>query len=204
MADIAPKFAAAKLAASVLALALIAAPVHAQQVGQATAVRPAATQAAPAAQPAQLHRSDAIIRDAELATAANGALEVTFADSSKLSMGPNSTAVVDEFVYAGPSQTTGATTIKYTKGLFRYISGAIPPDKVKIETPTVTIGIRGTIVRTAVEGSGGTTVGAEEHDVTVTSKMTGVVIVLQTGQKVYIGPDGAFSQVENGQVTPCN
>ena len=129
-------------------------------------------------------------------------MNVTFLDSSTLAMGANSTAIVDEFVYSGPGGS-GAQTLKYVKGAFRFISGNVPKDKVKIETPTVTIGIRGTTLRTMVEPDGTTTVGLDSGQAVVTSRQTGQAITLNLGEKVTIKPGGEIGGVTLGKVEGC-
>src|SRR5262245_42882248 len=135
--------------AAVATFACCAIASAAESVGNASNIIPAASQQAPQGTRSDIKLKDSIIRNAELATADHGALEVTFLDGSKLTMGQNSRLTVDEYVYAGPGGA-GKQTVRYTKGLFRFLSGSIPKDQVKIETPTVTIGIRGTIFRTAI------------------------------------------------------
>jgi len=71
------------------------------------------------------------------------AVVIHFADGSKLTIGENASVTIDKYVY-NPSATTGEAAIKMTKGAFRFVSGSIPKENVKLETPTVTIGIRGT------------------------------------------------------------
>lgn len=180
----------------------------AQQVGQASAIRTAAFQQAPAQSNAELHLTDAIIWKSALSTPDNGALEVKFLDGSKLSMGAGSTVVIDEYAYAGPADP-GQQTLRYTKGLFRFVSGSIAKDKVKIETPSVTIGIRGTIFRAQVngDGSGQTSVdfgpNGEIYEVVIISKKTGKVLVLHSGQKVSFDADGVFEGVTDGTIEGC-
>jgi hypothetical protein len=174
----------------------------AEAVGAATSLRPQATQAAPSAPKADLTLNAAIVRDAELATAADGALEVTFLDSSKLSIGPGSTAIVDEFAYSGPG-APAEQFLKYGKGVFRFISGSVPKDKVRIETPTAVIGIRGTTLRTRVEQDGTTTIGLDEGYATIVSRQTGQTIQLGPGEKVTLKPNGEFGPVILGKVEGC-
>jgi ferric-dicitrate binding protein FerR (iron transport regulator) len=135
--------AAALLIPISLALAAVA---SAQTVGEATRVQRFAFQTPPQATKAPLYRLDPVVRNARLETVPQGALEVTFADGSRLTLGSASTVVVDEFVYGG-AQGTGAQTLTMTRGLFRFVSGSMPKDQVKLKTPTVTIGIRGTVVK---------------------------------------------------------
>jgi hypothetical protein len=193
--------------AALAALAMFAASdVRAEAVGNASAMIPSASQATQGTR-SDLRLKDNIIRNAELVTAERGALEVTFNDGSKLSMGQNSRLTVDEYVYSGPG--AGKQTVRYTKGLFRFLSGSIPKDSVKIDTPTVTIGIRGTILRTWVDddGRGATSVefgpNGEEYEVVLTSKGTGKTVVLKSGQKVAFDNQGVFEGIVDGQVEGC-
>ena len=183
-------------------LVVAASTASAEPVGNASAIIPAASQVPPQGTRSDLNLKDPIIRNAELATAENGALEVTFLDGSKLTMGQNSRLTVDEYVYAADSGA-GKQTIRYTKGVFRFLSGSIPKDQVKIETPTVTIGIRGTILRISQQDGGAGGVSVESGEVTVTSKKTNKVIVLEPGQMVTFDDDGIFEGITSGQIEGC-
>lgn len=181
---------------------------NAEAVGKASAIIPNASQVPPQGTRSDLKLSEPIIRNAELATADKGALEVTFLDGSKLTMGQNSRLTVDEYVYTGPGGA-GKQTVRYTKGLFRFLSGSIPKDQVKIETPTVTIGIRGTIFRTAIadDGSGFVSVdfgpNGEEYDVFLKSKKTGKEVTLHSGQKIGFDLGGVFEGITDGTIEGC-
>jgi hypothetical protein len=196
-------------AAAALSLCAAAATASAEPVGNTSALIPNASQVPPQGTRSDLKLRDPIIRNAELATAERGALEVTFLDGSKLTMGQNSRLTVDEYVYTGPGGT-GKQTVRYTKGLFRFLSGSIPKENVKIETPTVTIGIRGTVFRSTVDedGKGAISVewgpNGEEYEVVLTSKKTGKSIVLKSGQKVSFDNAGVFEGIVDGQVEGCN
>ena len=181
----------------------------AEPVGKASAIKTAAYQQAPQATVGELHLADPIIRNATLSTKPDSALEVTFLDGSKLSMGANSSLIVDEYVYSGPGGA-GKQTLRYTRGLFRFVSGTIPKDQVKIDTPTVTIGIRGTIFRTKIDEGGGGALAVEygpngeSYDVVLTDKKTGEVIDLHSGQKVgFGGPGGGFGDITDGTIEGC-
>jgi len=190
------------LCAAILLLVAGNAALAADQVGFTSAVRPMADQTLPQAQTVPLNFNAPIFRFARLRTAPQGALEVTFLDRSKLAMGPNSQLVIDQYVYAGPGGT-GQQVVRYTQGAFRFISGGIPKDKVKLETPTVSIGIRGTIIRTLVTEDGTTTVGLDHGLAFVTSKQTGQSVSLEPGEKVTIKPSGEMGPVTLGKVEGC-
>ncbi|HAH11505.1 MAG TPA: hypothetical protein DCL54_18360 [Alphaproteobacteria bacterium] len=136
-------------------------PARAETVGEATRVRLVAYQTPPAANRETVYRLSPILRNAKLETVAEAAMEVTFVDGSTLTLGPSSESVVDEFVYTGPGSTS-QQAIKLTKGVFRFISGAVQKDKVKLQTPTATVGIRGTIVRAKVQPGSDTTIFFEQ------------------------------------------
>ncbi|MBI1211152.1 MAG: hypothetical protein GC190_06785 [Alphaproteobacteria bacterium] len=195
---------AAAAALSCVALIVSSGLACAEPVGKASAIRSSAYQQEPQAPTAgELHLNDSVIRNATLSTKPNSALEVTFLDGSKLSMGPNSTMVVDEYVYSGPGGA-GKQTLRATRGVFRFVSGTIPKDQVKIDTPTVTIGIRGTIFRftenaVAVEyGPNG-----ESYTVYLKSKKTGEELDLHSGEKVVINEDGSYGNVGGGTIQGC-
>lgn len=197
-------FVRAAFAAAAVAMGAIAA--NAEPVGNASAIIPNASQQSQGTK-SDLRLKDQIIRNAELATAERGALEVTFLDGSKLTMGQNSRLTVDEYVYSGPGSAS-KQSIRYTKGIFRFVSGSIPKDQVKIQTPTVTIGIRGTIFRTVVDkdGQGAVSVeygpNGESYEVTLTNEK-GDTIVIKSGQMVNFGAGGAFGGIGGGQIEGC-
>jgi hypothetical protein len=188
------------LAACVMALAV---PVQAADVvGRATALRPMATQAAPQNRPVPLGLNAPIFLFSALQTAPTGALQVTFVDNSQLSMGPASLVVIDQYMFAGPGGS-GRQVVRYAKGAFRFVSGTMPKDRVRIETPSVSMGIRGTTIRTLVTEDGTTTVGADEGYLFVTSKQTGQTITLSPGEKVTIKPGGEIGAIILGKVEGC-
>jgi hypothetical protein len=200
-----------RIAGAAIAMAVLAfAPgtALAQQVGQASAIKNVAYQTPPTQTQTVIKLQDPVIWKSTLSTPANGALEVKFLDDSKLSMGANSNVVVDEFTYSGPGGA-GKQTLRYTKGLFRFVSGHVPKDSVKIETPAVSIGIRGTIFRTQVNDNGSGEVSVDygpegqTYEVIITSKKSGKVIVLHSGQMMSFDGDGVFEGVSDGTIEGC-
>lgn len=88
---------------------------------------------------------DVFLND-EAITGTDGSLGVTLADSTTLSLGPESNLVIDDFVYDPAGQELGMG-INLVQGTLAYVSGAIAslaPESVRLVTPTATIGIRGT------------------------------------------------------------
>src|SRR5215471_6273451 len=76
-------------------------------------------------------------------------LQATLKDGTQLTLGANATMVVDEFVYNPLPFTTGALSVRITKGAFLFVGGKVE-DKtgtnVKIQTPVGTLAVRGTTV----------------------------------------------------------
>ncbi len=81
-----------------------------------------------------------------LRTGKNGSMGVTFKDETVMSFGPDTELSVDEYLYA-PAQDKLKLGSRLSKGSLNYVSGVIAklkPDAVSVDTPSGTIGIRGT------------------------------------------------------------
>ena len=81
-----------------------------------------------------------------LATGPDGSLGILLRDNSSLSIGPSSSLVLRDFLFS-PSEGKFGLLIRLSRGTMAYLSGLIgklAPEKARFETPTATIGIRGT------------------------------------------------------------
>ncbi len=81
-----------------------------------------------------------------LVTGPDGSLGAIFRDNSSISMGPDSSFAVRDFEFA-PEAGKYGLLIRITRGSLAYLSGLIgklSPESARFETPTATIGIRGT------------------------------------------------------------
>ncbi len=81
-----------------------------------------------------------------LSTAAGGSLGVVLRDDSTISLGPGSTLLLRGFRFAPAAGNLGLL-VRITRGTMAYLSGLIgklAPETVRFETPTASIGIRGT------------------------------------------------------------
>jgi hypothetical protein len=81
-----------------------------------------------------------------LGTGRDGSLGVILRDDSSLSIGPESRLVLRSFLFS-PSEGKFDLVARITRGTMAYLSGLIgklAPEKARFETPTTTIGIRGT------------------------------------------------------------
>ena len=86
----------------------------------------------------------------------NGRIEITFDDDSTVKMSPHSKLVIDEFVF-DPNPKKSKMAFKVAAGTARFATGKlglVDKNKIKIRTPTATIGIRGTDFTTTVDEIG--------------------------------------------------
>jgi hypothetical protein len=111
----------------------------------------------------RVHRSE------YLETGDDAQAELKLDDQTKLALGPNAGLKLDDFVIG---RSDGVTTIgvNFVKGTFRFITGAEKKDAYKIETPSATIGVRGTVFDVYVDGSGDTLVLLHEGEVDICTK----------------------------------
>ena len=81
-----------------------------------------------------------------LCTGPDGSIGVVFSDDTLLSLGPESVLVIDEFVFA-PKEGNFSLVLRMLKGTAAYLSGLISklsPGSARFQTPSASIGIRGT------------------------------------------------------------
>jgi hypothetical protein len=81
-----------------------------------------------------------------LGTGPDATLGVILRDNSTLSLGPGSNLVIQEFLFS-PAEGKLGLLARITRGTMAYLSGLIgklAPGSTRFETPTTTIGIRGT------------------------------------------------------------
>jgi hypothetical protein len=79
-------------------------------------------------------------------TGTDGSVGIIFKDNSRIGLGPNSRLEIKQLVFK-PAQGQFSMVNKLTKGTGSFVSGEmtkLSPESVIIETPTSTIGVRGT------------------------------------------------------------
>ncbi|HVY51974.1 MAG TPA: FecR family protein [Devosia sp.] len=86
--------------------------------------------------------SDIFIGD-EINTDAKGQVQVLFADNTKLVVGPNSSLKIDDYLLRNNGDP-GKFVVDMLSGSFRFATGNGPKSSYQINTPTGTIGVRGT------------------------------------------------------------
>ena len=185
-------------AALIIAAGLAAAPaLAADKVGEATRLILYAYQTPADDARAPLYRLDPVFKDATVETVADGGTEITFIDRSKLTLGPESAVVIDDFVYSGSGTGDGAA-IDVAKGFFRFVSGEMPDDNVKIGIPTATIGVRGTTINGGTFADGSAVVNCIEGLCRVASRTAQQIVDLAGFQYVLISASGELGVVQDG------
>ena len=100
----------------------------------------------PQARPVVIRLNDKIVFQEEVAAGHQAKTTIEFRDGSLFSLGPDAKARIDSFVF-DPQRSTSHKTLAVTRGVFRYLSGFAVRDKeAKIEMPSGTLGIRGSLV----------------------------------------------------------
>jgi len=138
----------------------------------------------------EIEFEDSVYVNQLIETDDESAVVVQFADGSKLTIGENAKVVIDRYVY-DPAGAGSEQVVTLSKGAFRFLSGSIPKEKVKLQTPTVTIGIRGTELIFDVADDGETEMStiAGEADCTDGS---GETLTVGAEQSVVVGRDRRF------------
>lgn len=99
------------------------------------------------------------MQDAVKTTA--GKVGITFADDTRVQVNENSRLVIDDFVYDPKSSKGGKLAVNVAAGTVRYASGQIAknsPQNVAVNTPTATVGVRGTDFTATVDELGASTI----------------------------------------------
>jgi len=116
----------------------------AQKVGQAELIRNQVVSVG-GAELIPIKVGDKVMRDEIIRTSADANARFGLVDNTKLTLGPGSELKIDRAVLADESRYK-QITIRLTDGAFRFITGNSDKKSYRIETPTATIGVRGTIL----------------------------------------------------------
>ena len=145
-------FAAIPLGA-VLALSAAA---NANTVGTAGAVNTTSSGTPPGAPTRVIEIGTQVVENEKIQTTSTGSVQVLFIDKTTLNVGPNSTLVIDRFVY-NPATTKGELALSLGKGVVRVVGGiATHSEGATIRTPVAAIGLRGGIAIISHSGDKGT------------------------------------------------
>jgi len=88
-------------------------------------------------------------------TGPTGSIGLIFLDDTVLSMGPETEFAIEDFLFS-PVDNKFSFVAKIIRGTLSFLSGQIAklsPSSVRLETPSATIGMRGTYVLVKVAGN---------------------------------------------------
>jgi hypothetical protein len=139
---------------------------------------------------------DKVFRDEVIKTSTDSSAKLNLVDLSSLSVGPSSSVKLDEFVYRG-SGNSGSIVINATKGAFRFVTGSADHKSYEINTPTATIGVRGTVFDVLIR-SGRTTAVLQKGAISVCRRLPGQK---RTGECVQIDQPGWGTVVTATDIT---
>ncbi len=100
--------------------------------------------------------ADLFIGD-KVETDASGLVQIRFADTTELVVGPNSSLVLEDYLLRSDG-SPGKLAVNALAGTCRFVTGNAPKDRYEINTPTGTIGVRGTAFDFNVIAGGETSV----------------------------------------------
>ena len=122
--------------------------IAAQPVGVTVDASTTVTGSGPAGS-REIRKDSAIFQDDRLKATKSGNAQIILVDKTKIVVGPGAQVDIDNFVF-NSDQTFKTVTIRATKGAFRFVSGNSGSSAYKIQTPSGTIGVRGTAFDVAV------------------------------------------------------
>ncbi len=93
--------------------------------------------------------SDIFIGD-QVVTGAKGQVQILFADNTHLVVGPNSALTIEDYLLRN-NGSAGKFVVDMLAGSFRFATGESAKNRYRIDTPTGTIGVRGTGFDTFVD-----------------------------------------------------
>lgn len=128
----------------------------------------------------------AVFRGERITTNARGRVQVLLADGSNFVVGPNSSLVIDEFVYQ-PEQGAGRIVATFGRGVARYVGGKISKNRggVTIRTRQGTIGVRGGMANLFQSGNDTVFSFLFGKDLTFTGRNGGKVRVYRSGFSIF-------------------
>lgn len=130
----------------------------------------------------------------DVAETANGKLKIEFLDKAQLDIKEHSEVLIDE-IYYDPDPSLSKMSMKFTMGTARFASGSlglVNKANIDIQTPTATIGIRGTDFTTTIDELGRSLImllpdanGDPSGEITVTNE-AGVITLNQAYQATMV------------------
>jgi len=135
-------------ATAAMILGLVGTPAYAAG-GTALGVKPQADKTTGGATTTLVVGTDIQIGDV-VRTGQYGQVQIKFDDETRLVVGPSSSLVIEDYLLRADN-SAGKLAINALSGTFRFATGTAPKDRYSIQTPTGTIGVRGTEIDFTVQ-----------------------------------------------------
>jgi hypothetical protein len=130
----------------------------------------------------------------DVAETANGKMKIEFLDKAQLDLKEHSEVLIDE-IYYDPDPSLSKMSMKFTMGTARFASGSlglVNKANIDIQTPTATIGIRGTDFTTTIDELGRSLIvllpdanGSPSGEISVTN-LAGTVVLSEAYQATMV------------------
>jgi ferric-dicitrate binding protein FerR (iron transport regulator) len=168
-----------------------AAPTHAQEpVGRMALVRSDVRGTPPGGAAAAMAVADPVVLDHLIETGRASAARLTLDPEGVLSLGQETQLTIDR---ATINQATGRSESVLTLllGKIELALGSLFRGEMTVETPSASLGVKGTVLRVLVDAGGRTLVAVLEGVVEVTSKATGETVTVRAGEYTIVEPGGS-------------
>ncbi|PIS03344.1 MAG: hypothetical protein COT85_00670 [Chlamydiae bacterium CG10_big_fil_rev_8_21_14_0_10_42_34] len=142
-----------------------------EMAGKVVAIEGRAVARNPNRKDRTLSKGSPIMTGEKIVVGADSRVQIKFTDDAVLNLIPNSEYEVQNYSY-GSKRTANTYLGEIFKGGFRHLTGKIAkenPEAVTIKGPTVTIGIRGTLIQAVIARGGAMFIGCEFGMITVVS-----------------------------------
>ena len=136
----------------------------------------------------RLDARDPVFHDEEIETGATSASEIRLRDDTRLTIGPSSRVVLDDFVLDADASRQ-RLVIALGRGVLRFVTGTLAKTAYEIRTPTAVIGVRGTTVTLSVDADGTTRIRVEDGGVEA-ANLAGVAVEVEAGFVTVIAAAG--------------
>ena len=134
-----------------------------------------------------------VYRNELVRTGPKAQVELKLDDNTKLALGPDAELRLDEFVVAS-GDGARSIAVRLLKGTLRFLTGRHSSESYKIETPSATIGVRGTVFDIYIGPKGDTFVLLHKGEVEVCSRTRSCRSHRRVGRVVHATPLGVVSQ----------
>jgi VCBS repeat-containing protein len=154
----------------------------------------------------ELNVGDLIFQGDVVQTRTDSTLAIAFSDGSAFTLNENARMVLNEFVY-DPNSTMNSAVINLVQGTVSFIAAQVAKTgNMRVETPTATMGIRGTFVTVSVSSVDGHTVASLGMETdssgrqysgafSLTNRITGNQVTVSDVASMYsVSPAGSISE----------